>query len=516
MATQQFINDPTLSSAVTAHAIVTSANVPPLRSRDYARLPDKPQPRYDHKPPKPSDSGKQPATRRPAVQRIPVVEPEAQAFTQNLLNDSTRSQHRAPTPARPLWAAGRGQAGHSFFEQFTRDAIAATPAPSETKDVMLDPGYLATISKESGTSRTISSGDAAILAKLPFREAGLRWIDARSQGLRGRSEFGLRHHLKQLNKFFGALRVEEIHIGHLHAYQQARIANKVVFTDGEPLSPWKKPSGPSLINHELSVVQQVLKMAQLWTPLAHLYKPLQQPKSTKPKVMSDAEELHFFAVAASRPEWEIASLVTTITRHTTASGCELRNLRLSDVILNEGTPRIAVNGDTAKNNFRGRVIVLNEKALPAVERCLEIAATKGSHRPHHYLFPIKTYRGKWNPEKPCTASWLSRAWTELREATGLPWLTPHCFRHMCITGLLAKGVAPEIVRHIAGHVSEEMMRHYSHNRHEDQKLALDTLAPARNIPAIGARAKPAQVSVPSRSPMLRGRRYTTLRPRRHV
>ena len=165
-----------------------------------------------------------------------------------------------------------------------------------------------------------------------------------------------------------------------------------------------------------------------------------------------------------------------------ASGCESRNLHLLDVILTEGVPRIMVNADTAKNNFRGRVICLNENALAAIGRCLELAAKKGSCRPEHYLFPGRVVRGLWDPDKPASSSWLHHTWSELREATGLPWLTPHCFRHMCITGLLAKGVAPETVRQISGHVSEERMHHYSHTRHEDQKRALDTIAPKKSKP----------------------------------
>ncbi|HEV2618696.1 MAG TPA: site-specific integrase [Acidobacteriaceae bacterium] len=476
MATSQLINEPRPFPSVTTPS--SSQVVPPLRRHHLAHLLDKPKPRYDPGPPaKPAVAKNRKVARTataPKQQPSSVPDGEMVEVTKRI------SSPLPNEPLRPFWSAGRSEPARSFFEQFTNDAVAAIPTPPEDKEEMIDPGYLATISKESGTSRIISSGDAAIIAKLPFREAGKRWIDSRAQALRGGSEANLRHNLKQLNKFFGALRVEEIHIGHIHAYQQARIANRVVFSDGQPISPWTKAAGPSIINHELSVVQQVLKLAHLWTPIAPLYKALQQPESTKPKVMTDAEELHFFAVAASRPDWEMASLVVTITRHTTASGCELRNLRLSDVILDEGTPRIVVNGDTAKNNFRGRVIVLNDKARPAFERCLEMAAAKGSCKPHHYLFPFRICKSHWNVEKPATSAWLRRAWEDLRHATGLPWLTPHCFRHMCITGLLAKGVAPETVRHIAGHVSEEMMRHYSHNRHEDQKAALDTLAPPKD------------------------------------
>jgi hypothetical protein len=44
---------------------------------------------------------------------------------------------------------------------------------------------------------------------------------------------------------------------------------------------------------------------------------------------------------------------------------------------------------------------------------------------------------------------------------------------MAITVMLENGASPETVRHIAGHVSEQMMRHYSHNRLEAQKSVLE-------------------------------------------
>jgi integrase len=61
----------------------------------------------------------------------------------------------------------------------------------------------------------------------------------------------------------------------------------------------------------------------------------------------------------------------------------------------------------------------------------------------------------------------------MRDAAGLPWLTPHCLRHQCITKLLESGAPPEVVRAVAGHVTEQMMRHYSHIRYS---AAADALA----------------------------------------
>jgi hypothetical protein len=50
---------------------------------------------------------------------------------------------------------------------------------------------------------------------------------------------------------------------------------------------------------------------------------------------------------------------------------------------------------------------------------------------------------------------------------------PSCLHHSYLQK--EKGAAPKTVRHIAGHVSEQMMKHYSHNRHEAQMAVLEAM-----------------------------------------
>jgi integrase len=156
-------------------------------------------------------------------------------------------------------------------------------------------------------------------------------------------------------------------------------------------------------------------------------------------------------------------------------GTELRHLRFEDIIVNPENTIMVVREETAKNEFRGRTIILDSSAKAAIERCMERARKLGASLPEHYIFPKRVVRGIWDPYKPASASWLRSSYDAVREAAGFPWLTPHCFRHMCITTLLENGVAPETVRHIAGHVSEKMMRRYSHNRHSAQMKALQAM-----------------------------------------
>lgn len=84
-------------------------------------------------------------------------------------------------------------------------------------------------------------------------------------------------------------------------------------------------------------------------------------------------------------------------------------------------------------------------------------------------------RGLWDPYKPASSSWLAQSFKAMREAADLPWLTPHCLRHQCITEMLENGAPPEVVRAVAGHVTEQMMMHYSHIRYSAAADALSKI-----------------------------------------
>lgn len=329
----------------------------------------------------------------------------------------------------------------------------------------------------------IASGDAAAIAAMSFRAAAQQWLESRRPYLRARTFIGYEQHVKHLNVFFGDLKVRNIHIGHLMGYQLARTQNE----NGR----WPKAAGASLVNHEISTVQQIMKRGRVWVQVAEHYVPMQLPGFRSPKVLDDLEERRLFAVAATRPEWQVGLLIATVTRWTGASGCELRNLRYEDVILDSGDPRFIIRSETAKNQYRGRSVGLLPEAQAALEQCMERGRELGASRPDHYIFPFRIAPGQWDPTRPTTDAWLRRSFQGMREAAGLPWLTPHCLRHQFITTLLERGAAPQTVRHIVGHVSEAMMNHYSHNRMETQMATLRLLeSPLTSALPKGTQGKP--------------------------
>jgi hypothetical protein len=80
--------------------------------------------------------------------------------------------------------------------------------------------------------------------QLTFGEAFQLWLRSRTR-LSPASVHEYDKNFKRLSPFFGVLRLNEIHIGHIREYVDAR----------RPIA------GASRINHEISTVQQMLKRA---------------------------------------------------------------------------------------------------------------------------------------------------------------------------------------------------------------------------------------------------------------
>lgn len=72
------------------------------------------------------------------------------------------------------------------------------------------------------------------------------------------------------------------------------------------------------------------------------------------------------------------------------------------------------------------------------------------------------------------SSWRS-AWRRLTRAAGLRGLRFHDLRHHCITRLAEAGVPEQTLMAIAGHVSREMLEHYSHIRMQAKREAVAAL-----------------------------------------
>ncbi len=84
------------------------------------------------------------------------------------------------------------------------------------------------------------------------------------------------------------------------------------------------------------------------------------------------------------------------------------------------------------------------------------------------------------------------AWQSLTKEAGLAGLRFHDLRHQAITELCENGLSDMTIMGIAGHVSREMLQHYSHIRLEAKRKALDGLETQSHTIDTPAESQPAQ------------------------
>lgn len=317
-------------------------------------------------------------------------------------------------------------------------------------------------------------GHAADLSDMQFSEASKLWLEQKRIYNRESTILCYEDYLVRINKFFGPLVLQEIHIGHLQEYQRI----------------YRKSYHPASVNHDINTVSQVLRKAGLWAAMAEHYRPLPLPEVDPPKVMSETEEDRFFEFASKNPEWWLAYWVASLTNNSTASGKELRMLQLQSIDMEANPPYFKVPKNM-KNPNRPRNIPLNERGATIMGRLLDRARSLGSTRPEHHLFPLRIKRNLFDPTRPASESWIRFRWKLLvdaaMEAKIISFrITPHNLRHQAITKLLDNGVPIETVRQIAGHgVDSIVTRHYHHGRMEVMARALNTIDPGskRPVPA---------------------------------
>lgn len=306
--------------------------------------------------------------------------------------------------------------------------------------------------------------------ELTLREAAPLWLASRNKISEGTIlDYG--KCIKRLTELMGDMKLSEITVGEIAKYQRIRLQGG---------KPYKKKAGASRINHETMTLGQILKRARLWQPIAEFFEPLPLPKHKRGRALSPEEEKKLFEIAASKPKCRVAFLVWTITVSTSAGWSEIANLRLKHVDLTKDTIHIQ---DGIKNVYRERILPLMGSARFAVERLVERAKRLGASSPEHFLIP-----DRWgNPEKPmgsCKTAWYSIRKKLVEEFPNLAGLRQYDLRHHCLTKLLENpDVSESTAEAIAGHISHDMKRRYSHIRRDAMRTALAALDHTHAQPA---------------------------------
>jgi integrase len=300
----------------------------------------------------------------------------------------------------------------------------------------------------------------AALTEAPFSQAADLWLETRRPYLSPRTFKDYQVYIKTLDNFFAEFKLPQITSDMLRTYQKMRMAR----------------AAGRKINQEVGCLAQMLKRIGRWPDLAGDYQPMRVKRESPGRAISDREYERLFRHAMSKPEWEMAYLFAVISVNTTAGPKEVWTLRIRDFDRKGKVIRIQPEG--AKNPHRVRLIPLNDQALAAMERVAELAGKRGSRDLDHYLFPFRVsgnaYGGVYDPTRHCTT--CKTAWKKLTVAANLPGLRPYDLRHTAITSILQNpDVSEETAKSIAGHISDNILKTYSHIRLDAKRVALDAL-----------------------------------------
>jgi integrase len=294
------------------------------------------------------------------------------------------------------------------------------------------------------------------LRTCPFSQAAPIWLESRRPYISAKTLHEYEINVRTLSPVFGEMRLEEITADQIRAYQRMR----------------QGKCGPSAINHECSVLQQMLKRIGRWSEIAPNYQPLPLPKEKRGRALGEEEKKRLFLAAQSSSNWEAALLFALISVNTTTGPKETATLRLKDIDIEKRL--LTVQAEGAKNVHRIRPIPLNEEAVNAVKLALVRARRLGAYLPEHYLFPFRIHRALFDPIRYQTT--FKTAWKRMITAADLPGLRMYDLRHHAITVLLeSPKVSEETAEAIAGHISREIKKRYSHVRMGARRAAVSAL-----------------------------------------
>ncbi len=305
------------------------------------------------------------------------------------------------------------------------------------------------------------------IAKWPFEKVAQEWLASRHKLVAARTVQIDRERLVPLLKEFSGVRLDEIVANGgraIRSYQLKRM----------------EQVGNRTINLETKVLRMILRHAKLWSRVADDYRGLPEDKRGPGRALTVEEEKRLWETANSNPDWLVAYCSALVAANTTARGCEIKGLRIVDVDL--ANKLMKIRRASTKTDAGCRVVPLNGTATWALARLLERAAVLGSTAPESYLLRAFRFRrtreessagAGFDPHSPMR-SWRS-AWRRLTKAAGLEGLRFHDLRHHCITKLAEAGVPEQTLMAIAGHVSREMLEHYSHIRMQAKRAAVEAL-----------------------------------------
>lgn len=234
----------------------------------------------------------------------------------------------------------------------------------------------------------------------------------------------------------------------------------------------KESAAPKTINDEVGFLLRILPIAQAGAIRAQLRAKKQlKLKCTKHigKAYSPEEKADLIQAAKDAPRSKAVHMATMFALHAGMRDKEIRTLIWNRVDLAD---RIVTVGESKSDAGTGRTIPMNEDLYGAlVEYAKWYTGKFGTALGSWYLFPFGKPLPK-DPTRPQTS--LKTSWRNARTRAKVEGRF-HDTRHTFVTDLAESGAGDEVIRDMAGHVSKDMLKHYSHIRTQAKRRAVDAL-----------------------------------------
>ena len=226
------------------------------------------------------------------------------------------------------------------------------------------------------------------------------------------------------------------------------------------------------INEEVGFLLRLLPIAQAGVIRAQL----KQQKRLKLKIAkrvgraySEDEKAALLKAAKERPRSKEIYLATLLAQNAGLRDKEIRTLQWNRLDL---VKRIITVGEAKSDAGTGRTIPMGDDLLDAaVEYAKWYTERFGTSQADWYVFPFGRPR-PYDPTRPQTT--LKTAWRNARKKAGVNGRF-HDNRHTFVTDLAESGASDRMIQDLAGQVSSEMVKHYSHLRTEAKRRAIEAL-----------------------------------------
>lgn len=298
-----------------------------------------------------------------------------------------------------------------------------------------------------------------------------------------------KEHFGRLDIFFENIPLAKLRVSHFRSYQEARLMGDGFTRNFGKNRIEVSPCGPTTINHELGLLQRLLRLTGLWTiEFDRLYKPLPEPDRDIPRALTIEEQERFLDAAASNPHWSLVYWYSLVALDLMWRSDEMRNIRQGDCNLHFNV--IGINSRTASRRIHREMDICNADAVWAVAQLVKRSVQLVGSSPDRYVFPFLVCRSVYDGSRPISPTGLRKSFEQVRTAANVPWFGLNGWRHTAATRMAEAGMHISVIAERMGDCSSALAAHYSHISKQAQRLAIAnaTKRPSRSTASLAALA----------------------------